>query len=278
MSLISFPSDDTQRSLGYVSEIEELDVLKSTSIEIPFTANDIEGPAEFDPRKIIPIVSQGNMGACVGNSGFYCLRLCGYFCGGDLVMLSRMFAYLEAQRASGFFGSDQGAAIIGMAKAAEKVGICLESTFPYPSSYTTRIPKAAYEEAKNYKLFGHTVVHSYAEVFTFLKGRLGGVQFGFPLVRSVDQNRSGLIEELSGPSRGGHAMCWLGISERKDSKGRNYLWGPQTWGLGWGNKGWAEWSPSVVDRIAGGNPSVGFTKMAVYRPQQPTLKDLFTGG
>jgi hypothetical protein len=191
-------------------------------------------------------------------------------------MFSMMFAYLEAQRFSGFLGRDQGAAVVGLSHAAEKVGIPLEKTFPYPGRYSTKIPQAAYDEGKDHLLSGHTVMNSYDEAFTFLKARLGGIQIGISLVTSVDQCRDGLIEVLSGGSRGGHAMCWLGISPRKDSKGRNYLWGPNTWGPGWANKGWAEWSPAVVDSVCKRQTAIGLSAMEEYKPEQPDLHMLFT--
>lgn len=271
---VVFP-DEEDRGLGYVFEIEDLPALRATSRDLPFLADDVEGNPVFDPRKIIPVVNQGSMGSCVGNSGVLCLLLANYFCGGEMKMFSRMFAYLMAQKKSGYFGRDQGAAVVGMAYAAEEVGICLETTMPYPSHYSTAIPRNAYTEGAPHILAGHTVMHSYDTSFTFLKARLGGIQIGIQLVQSVDQNRTGIIEELSGRSRGGHAMCWLGISPRLDRSGRNYLWGPNSWGLGWGNKGWAEWSPAVVDSICKRQTAIGFSNMVEYKPEQPDLGMLF---
>lgn len=274
MADIDFPSID-QRGTGYVVELEDLPALEASSRDLPFLADDVVGDPVFDPRPFIPVVNQGSMGACVGNSGVLCLLLANFFCGGDMRMFSRMFAYLLAQKFSGYLGRDQGAAVVGMAYAAEKVGICLETTMPYPSRYSIKIPEAAYAEGKPHILKGHTALKSYDMAFTFLKARLGGIQIGIQLVQSVDLNRNGIIEELRGSSRGGHAMCWLGISPRKDKHGRNYLWGPNTWGKGWGNQGWAEWSPSVVDSICSRQTAIGFSNMEEYKPEQPNLHMLF---
>jgi len=261
-----FP-DEEQRGTGYVIEAEEPDTLLADSTDLPFMSADVPERDLIDPRKIIPVVNQGQMGSCVGNSGCSVLEWCNWLDGGEFHQFSRMFAYLEAQRYSGFFGRDQGAAIVGMAKAGEGVGIPLETTFPYPSRYMTSIPQGALAEAAQHKLSKHTVLRSYDDARTFLLAFQGAIQIGVSLVQSIDNNRTGLIETLSGSSRGGHAMCWIELSERKDKLGRNYFWGPNSWGKGWGKDGWAEWAPSVVDSICRNQTAIGFSTLQVYDPR-----------
>ena len=261
-----FP-DIEQRPTGYVIEAEEPDELARTATDLPFMAAEVPDRQLIDPRKILPVVNQGQMGSCVGNSGCTVLEWCNWLDGGQFNQFSRMFAYLEAQKYSGFFGKDQGAAIIGMAKAGEGVGICLETTFPYPSRYSKNIPDGALPEAAQHKLMKHTVLRSYDDARTFLLGFQGAIQIGVSLVQSIDNCRSDSIETLSGSSRGGHAMCWIELADKKDSQGRNYFWGPNSWGKGWGQGGWAMWAPSVVDSICRNQTAIGFSTLTVYDPR-----------
>lgn len=48
---------------------------------------------------------------------------------------------------------------------------------------------------------------------------------------------------------GGHAVCFLGYSARRDSQGRAYLWLANSWSEDWGARGWAEVAPRAVEQM-----------------------------
>lgn len=264
-----FP-DIEQRRTGYNFDAEDLAELASGALELPFMAADVPDRELIDPRDIIPIVNQGSIGSCVGNSGCYCLEWNNWLAGGEFKQFSRNFAYITAQKYSSpaWVGHDVGAAVIGMERAREEVGTCLEITQPYPRVYDPHLSQAAYAEAALHKGGGRTIPRSYNDAYTHLKALNGAIQIGTDLVQSIDLNRTGVIETFSGSSRGKHAMCWIELSPRLDSQGRNYFWGPNSWGLGWGKNGWAEWAPVVVDRILRTQTAVGYLMFQVFDPDQ----------
>jgi hypothetical protein len=264
-----FP-DEEQRGTGYRIEDEDVDTLMKTSMQIPFCAADLPPRDLIDPRPILPVVNQNQTSGCTGNQGAgYILPWCNWLDGGEMQAFSRMFCYREAQQCSNpaWVGHDCGAAIVGVALGAEKFGIPLEIHMPWTGHYYTKVPDGVYEEAAKHKLASHTVLRSYADAYAFLLGQLGAIEIGVSLVQSIDKNNTGVIEELSGSSRGGHAMGWVEISPRKDRQGRNYFWGANSWGPGWGKGGWAEWSPSVIDSICRNQTAIGFSTLQVYDPR-----------
>jgi hypothetical protein len=119
--------------------------------------------------------------------------------------------------------------------------------YPNPVRYNWRLPDEAVKAAEPFKIRSHMVCKSYEDVFRFLSSGQGGVEIGISW-GGMRPNSEGVIESFS-PGGGGHAVCFLGYSTRKDSQGRNYLWLANSWSESWGYHGWAEVAPTAVDQM-----------------------------
>lgn len=231
---------------GYRRELEPVAKLKAGSkpmlCKVPAHI-----PDQIDCRDWLQIENQGSQGSCSGHMLTSALEYCNWVqTKGGIVQLSRQFAYLNGQKHCGLFGEDQGGTIDGVCEAAKADGVPQESTFPYPGHYVTSIPQAAYDEAKGHKLRSYTFLKSYQEVFAYLATGVGAVCCGVPWVESF-ANNEGIIEEQSGGMYGWHAIPLIGYSTRKSGMGNHYLWLPNSHGREWGENGWAEVAPQVVE-------------------------------
>lgn len=231
---------------GYRHELENVPRLKANSKPVSCRVP-AKIPEEINCRGWLKIENQGSQGSCSGHMLTSALEYCNWVqTQGGIVQLSRQFAYLNGQKHCGLFGSDQGGTIDGVCEAAKQDGVCLEDTFPYPGRYVTDIPQAAYDEAKGHKLRSYVFLHSYREVFNFIASGLGAVCCGVPWVDSFAQN-NGVIEQQYGNEYGWHAVPIVGFSKRKSAVGNNYVWLPNSHGREWGNDGWAEIAPQVIE-------------------------------
>ena len=77
---------------------------------------------------------------------------------------------------------------------------------------------------------------------------------------------------------GGHALAFISLSERLDKSGQHYLWLANSWGTNWGNKGWAEVSPTAVTQMLSirSNVMIGLSDMPAIKPREFSLADLKT--
>ncbi len=265
------PLDQLESALGYRIDQENHASLAATSQAFSTDAmRAFEVPAEIDHRAWLNVEDQGPMGSCVGNSRSSCEEICNYIgTGGAVIQLSRMFAYLTSQKECGLIGQDQGATIDGAAKASAEFGACLEATFPYPNPvrYSTGIPDAALTEGRLHVAKSHSVFTAYQQIFDFLASGVGAVQIGIDWVQSLIQS-TGVVDSLSGQSAGGHALCLAGYSQRRDARGRQYIWLVNSHGKRWGNQGWAEISPAVVDHWGQtGQVMIGVSDLESYGPR-----------
>jgi C1A family cysteine protease len=193
--------------------------------ELPFSSGDY-APVQSFPNYVVPskwydIEHQGSIGSCNGQASSGCLEVSYYYIRGEEIHFSRMFAYLQSQKFDGIT-SDRGSTISGGAKTVTEVGLPLESTFPYPSSYVRRIPQAAYDEAGEYKAKQAVWLKTYDDIINFLDSGLGAINIGV---------RWG---------RGGHAVC---ITETIPGGGVKVA---NSWGTNWGDDGWFTWSASQL--------------------------------
>jgi len=205
-------------------------------------------PAEIDPRPWHRIENQKSMGSCAGHAQSSVCEMAYHIATGEVTQFSPLFAYYAAQKIDGITG-DNGSTISGSCKNAMKNGACPLDVMPYPNPvrYTGVVPKEAYESASPFKIRSHSVCKSYDDVKAFIASGQGGVQIGINW-GGTNPNSEGVIESFR-PGSGGHSVCFLGYSSRKDSEGRNYLWMANSWAETWGNHGWAEVSPKAVDQM-----------------------------
>jgi hypothetical protein len=229
----------------------------------------------MDPRQVLRIENQGPVGSCQGHSISSGCEWVYILASGDTsLQLSRAYGYYESQRIDGLLGSDRGSTIQAGVKLAMDRGIPPEELWPYQNRYSPKPPKPLdelYEAASKYRIAKSTRLSSYEAIRTFLGSGQGMVHLGISWGSSVDR---AVVTSYSGGS-GGHAIGLYALSDRKDSDGRPYAWMMNSWGSGWGNSGWAEWSPDAITQMLQHRWSVfvGISDMPHVKPREWTIKD-----
>lgn len=253
---------------GWRKDLESVRSLHASSV--PFRCGSpAEVPEEVNHRSWLQIEMQSSLSSCSGHALTSSLEVCNRIAtGGGVVQLSRMFAYLVGQKQCGLIGRDEGCTIEGVVDGAKLVGSCLEATFPYPNRYMTDIPAAAIAEAPAHKIRTHTPMRSYDDCFGFLSAGLGSLIAGVRWVNALAQN-NGVVERLGGRMWGYHAIPLVGYTRRKDPDGRHYLDLPNSHDVDWGDQGWAEIAPRVVDQwFEEGAVIIGVSDLETFSPRQ----------
>lgn len=203
---------------------------------------------------------QAQMNSCVGHGLTTALEKVVYMKTGVPTQLSRLFAYKVAQAATGISG-DVGAQLSGAAKAAMTVGICREEVFPY-ASYSTPIPQAAYDDAKNWIVTQRVRADTYQAWRTALGGNIAGIMTAsrWPIVVE-----NGYARRYVPRGRSGHCYAAMFLADTSDTQGRPDVWMVNS------HKGFFTFkvSATFVEELLGQNPneSQGFTDMATPAPR-----------
>lgn len=172
-----------------------------------------------DPRSNLKVEMQWSLSSCTGNAITTCMEaLWGFQCGdfSKVKQLSRMYAYLKGQQVFGNFGKDAGCGIAAIVKAMLG-GCCEESVFPYPSSYTTRIPAGADQNAVNRRILSHAMAEDFDQAVDAMDG-CGVLDFG-TIWTSAMHNFRGLVLDLQhvkeDGSRSGHSYAGVGFTKHQ---------------------------------------------------------------
>lgn len=230
--------------------------------------------ATLDPRELLRVENQGPVGSCQGHSISSCVEWCYILETSDAsLQLSRAWGYYESQRIDGIRG-DSGSTINAGVKLATTLGICREELWPYSNRYNPARPdnfEAVLADAAKYRIKSSVRLTSYEAVRTFLGSGQGAVHLGIAWGNSV--NRA-VVESFSGGG-GGHAIGLYCLSDRKDNQGNPYCWMMNSWGGNWGNKGWAEWSPTAIEQMMRHRFTVmiGVSDMLNVKPRKFNLDD-----
>jgi len=252
--------------LGWLQEQEDTAYLHAPGKFLARMPESFDAPEEIDPRGWLKIEDQGQVGSCAGHAMSSCCEVLNHIDSrGGIVNLSRMFAYLMAQKCDGLSG-DKGATISGAVKAAKLYGICQESTFPYPGKYVSQVPEAAVAEAASHKVKNHESLSGYDDCFKWLATGTGVIEIGIPWVQTLAQDKTGVIDRAAGQEYGGHALAIVGYTKRKDSNGRQFLIMANSHGTGWGKNGFAEIAPALFDQWGRDSYSemIGITDLEEY--------------
>lgn len=254
--------------LGWAEQYEDRDGLAAESFVLAPPPPVFAAPEFLDPREYLRVEDQGRIGSCSGNARTTVEELVAFYLDQQRHEFSRMGAYLAGQKLDGLLGRDVGSTISGQARAAKQFGTAPEDVFPYPSSYTSRIPDAYWGAAAIRQTRSTTKLSSYREVFDFLARGIGGVVIGIPWLASLANAQSGLIEDATGQNYGGHALALIGYRPashggRSDREGRAYILMQNSHSERWGNRGRALVAPHLFDRWGrdGYSEMIGFSDM-----------------
>lgn len=217
---------------------------------------------EYDPRDWLRVENQGPVGACQGFSLTSSVELAYNFEASSVVQLSPQYAYIMSQRKDGIRG-DRGSTCTGGIRVAKEDGLPPEDVCPYPGRYSTEIPEAAHAAAKPYRINTSVRLRSYNDVFEFLASCIGGVHIGIPW----GVPNSAVVESYRAAG-GGHSVTLAGYSKRKDRDNRNYIWLINSWGRNWGNNGYAEIAPSVIEQMLRAGEMFGLSDMTEIEPRR----------
>lgn len=200
-----------------------------------------------------PVLNQGQSNACVGYGTATAATLANHATTGEVLRMSGWWCYLRAQKASGFFGKDQGAGVKGGIDGAKSGGVCLENLCPRPNRYDTNVSAEATADAANHKAFGDAVdLREWTAMLDFVSDHRACLIGTLWMSGQSQCPKSGIEDKrvgTSGRSLGNHCrvivghkkigsvvvpVCQNSHSESWGDKGRSYLM-PDLW---------AEWRKS----------------------------------
>ena len=194
--------------------------------------------------KVPPIVDQGELGSCTGNSSAFAV-------GFDLMnnhagkaqlfeQPSRLFIYYNGRSIEGTTKQDAGAQIRDVIKGIAQYGVPFETDWPYIiSKFATKPVAKAYTDGLQFKAISYqrldnsnkaALVNCLAQGYPFV--------FGFTVYDSFESDavaKSGVVPMPNLKKEkvlGGHAVCAVGYDVASD---RFIV--ANSWGTGWGQKG-----------------------------------------
>ena len=202
-----------------------------------------------DASSLVQIVDQGQLGSCTANAIGQIIRAeqlrrgapAGY------PFPSRLWIYGLALAADGNFGKDVGTHLCTSIDNAAQHGFPPETTWPYDVSvFGDKPPLEAYHAAIDQvaveSVAYHQITESGQQRLDVIQQSLTAghlVAFGTQVTEefcSTSPAPGTVIQKPTGASAGGHAMCWCGF-EIDPATGRVRLRTVNSWGPGWGDKG-----------------------------------------
>lgn len=221
-------------------------------------------PASVDLRttgKVSPIYDQGQLGACTAFAMGKGLReTLTNLNGGTAKPLSALYLYYKERERMGTINEDSGSLMIDGMEVLKANGDCLDSTLPYEVAKFREAPSAqADTEAADHKITSFSLLTGLDE----LKGQLAKgnpAVFGYVVYKSFMTPAVATTGKMPMPVPneqvlGGHAIMIVGYDDAQQ-----VLIIKNSWGKGWGDKGYfympyAYVTPERVDEIFVANAS-----------------------
>lgn len=246
-------------NFGYPIELEDRDALRSSATEAVLLMLG-EVPERMDPRSsalgsqgFLQVEDQGQQGSCQGQSLSDCGEFAHAFATGEVIQISRQYAYIASQMENNI-RTDSGSTLEGGTRAFKK-GFPLESVAPYAGN---RYPGWGYitqamRDKAIYKLMSHTEIKSAEHVKQFIGSGVGIVQLGISWGNEMTPDGQGCIRSFSGRGGGGHAIVFAGYVPDSDvgvkSSAGWWLLLKNSWSQRWGKSGYAYVDLKACDQM-----------------------------
>lgn len=238
------------RRKGWLKRNEKRAWIDSLPKGTPFTYSSYSPmPREIaKPSTWLKIEDQNGFGSCQGNDLTTCVEIAYWLAsGGDIIQLSRWFAYVATQKLyDGIYG-DHGSTISGGARLAEEVGICPEEMLPYPTRrYHQRFDQSHKDAGAPFRLKTFRRMQTVGDVRKWLDAGLGGISIGVRWGRG-----------------GGHAVAIV------ETNGNDFVYA-NSWGEHWGDKGYGRWTQREMSSLLRDSYTVaiGMTDMPEAKPRE----------
>ena len=238
---------------GWDRDAEDWDEIKAreSSIEPVMAMGDEFSEVRRDPRPLIRNQSQRSWPSCRGHSLSNSVEWIHMLATGDAgLQFSRQFCWQESQRITwGRASRSRGATMSAGWKLARDRGVCEESSVPYTfPNYDNRTPDAAWANAAKWKIRQRYPIRSYEEARQFLGSGQGAIDAGVSWNSSL--SRAGArVESYSRRRGGGHAICFLSLSDVTDRDGQPYIWLVNSHGTRYGSNGSTQLSPKAFQQV-----------------------------
>lgn len=221
-------------------------------------------PASVDLRttgKVSPIYDQGSLGSCTAFAMGKGLRETLTNLNGDTAKpVSALYLYYRARERMGTINEDSGAMMIDGMESLKTYGDCLDTTMPYDVAKFRDMPTAqADTEAAALKINSFSLLNGLDELKSQLAKGNPAV-FGYVVYKSFMSPVVSSTGKMPMPKPneqvlGGHAIMIVGYDDAQQ-----VLIIKNSWGKGWGDKGYfympyAYVTPDRVDEIFVANAS-----------------------
>lgn len=204
-------------------------------------------PTKIDLRlQCSPVVDQGNLGSCTANAIASGLREYMELKNTKIapfVLLSRLFLYYKERELEGTINEDSGATIRDGMKVLKKIGVCPEDDMPYDVTKFTEPPSPHAEaHAREYRVASYYRLRSIRDIRQCLNEGYP-IVIGIMVYESFESQRVADTGVVPLPKRheqelGGHAVLVAGYDLSNKYGTGSYLIVRNSWGEGWGDKGY----------------------------------------
>jgi C1A family cysteine protease len=232
--------------LGRIADLEDF----RDRVHLPKLGR-LQTRVDLNPKAmVLPIMDQGRLGSCVGHGTTSCFEFRLEEETQKFTQLSRLGLYYDTRKLEGSELQDAGCQIRDAIKISKKVGIGLESLWPYDEKKFATQPSSDYY--KNAETFQNL---SYERVIQTHIDLVSALNNGHPIVGGISvyssfPMESGYIVPMptqDDSCEGGHCILFTGY----DMKTKRYRF-QNSWGRSWGDNGFGELSFEYLE-----NPNLG---------------------